>query len=206
MRAADRGERRVTSRGVFGVAMLLSLVGATIARQVEAQQPAAYRPGFHVRDYDIAIDVPDSGAKIHADATLTIERTAARDTLALDLLDLSVARVVVNGRAGSFRQTPESVLIALPSARIGDTTLVEIEYAGAVTDGLIVRRDSLGRWTYFGDNWPNRARHWIPSLDHPSDKATVSLVHKNPVVPDQCAKGARRPRARHKRQRQRAFA
>ena len=51
---------------------------------------------------------------------------------------------------------------------------VEVAYGGAVTDGLIVRTDSAGRWTYFGDNWPNRARHWIPSIDHPSDKATVT--------------------------------
>jgi aminopeptidase N len=47
-------------------------------------------------------------------------------------------------------------------------------YGGRVTDGLIARRDSLRRWTYFGDNWPNRARFWIPSVDHPSDKATVT--------------------------------
>src|SRR5262249_33743217 len=51
---------------------------------------------------------------------------------------------------------------------------VTVDYGGAVTDGLIARSDSAGRWTYFGDNWPNRARHWIPSIDHPSDKATVT--------------------------------
>jgi aminopeptidase N len=150
------------------------MCGVMTARLSPAQTPGAYRPGFHVRSYDITIDVPDSGAKIHADATLTIERTAARDTLALDLLDLTVARVAVNGRAAVFRQTPESVVVILPHASVGDTTLVEVEYGGAVTDGLIARRDSAGRWTYFGDNWPNRARHWIPSLDHPSDKATVT--------------------------------
>jgi aminopeptidase N len=27
----------------------------------------------------------------------------------------------------------------------------------------------------FGDNWPNRARFWFPSIDHPSQKATVSF-------------------------------
>jgi aminopeptidase N len=43
-----------------------------------------------------------------------------------------------------------------------------------VQDGLIVSTDSAGRWMAFGDNWPNRARHWIPSVDHPSDKATVT--------------------------------
>ena len=55
----------------------------------------------------------------------------------------------------------------------GDTVAVAIRYGGVVRDGLVMRTDSSGRWTAFGDNWPNRARHWIPSVDHPSDKATV---------------------------------
>ena len=164
----------MTSRTRIGGAIAFAVCGAMTARPSPAQTPAAYRPGFHIRNYDIAIDVPDSGAKIRADATLTIERTALRDSLVLDLLDLTVARVAVNGRAATFRQTPESIIVVLPHARIGDTTVVEVEYGGAVTDGLIARRDSAGRWTYFGDNWPDRARHWIPSLDHPSDKATVT--------------------------------
>jgi aminopeptidase N len=155
-------------------ALAAAICGASAAGPASAQTAAPYRPGFHVRNYDIAIDVPDSGATIHADATLTVERTAARDTLVLDLLDLRVVRVAVNGRGAAFRQTPEAVVVVLPNARVGDTTMVEVEYGGAVTDGLIARRDSAGRWTYFGDNWPNRARHWIPSLDHPSDKATVT--------------------------------
>jgi len=51
---------------------------------------------------------------------------------------------------------------------------VRVRYDGVVTDGLIARKDAKGRWTWFGDNWPNRARQWLPTLDHPSDKATVS--------------------------------
>src|SRR5205807_1232150 len=27
-----------------------------------------------------------------------------------------------------------------------------------------------------GDNWPNRVHQWIPCLDHPSAKATVSFM------------------------------
>jgi aminopeptidase N len=164
----------MTMRARVPGAIAFAVCGALTARLSPAQTSGAYRPGFHVRNYDIAIDVPDSGAKIRGDATLTIERTALRDTLVLDLLDLTVARVAVNGRAATFRQTPESVIVVLPHASVGDTTMVEVVYAGTVSDGLIVRRDSAGRWTYFGDNWPNRARHWIPSLDHPSDKATVT--------------------------------
>ena len=30
--------------------------------------------------------------------------------------------------------------------------------------------------TIFVDNWPNRTRFWLPSIDHPSDKATVNYT------------------------------
>ena len=32
-----------------------------------------------------------------------------------------------------------------------------------------------------GDNWPNRVHHWIPSLDHPSAKATVHFTVTAPT-------------------------
>jgi aminopeptidase N len=153
---------------------LAAIGGALVLAHSLGAQTTSYRPGFHVRNYDVTLDVPDSGATIHADATLTVERTSARDTLTLDLLDLAVVRATVDGRAVAFRQTPQGVSVVLPTARVGDTTMVEVEYGGTVADGLIARHDSAGRWTYFGDNWPDRARRWIPSLDHPSDKATVT--------------------------------
>ncbi len=104
-----------------------------------------------------------------------MQKTGRGDTLVLDLLDLSVNAVSVDGRAVKFERTPETVLIPLPTKRGANPVYqVSVDYGGAVRDGLIVRTDSAGRWTYFGDNWPNRARHWIPSIDHPSDKATVT--------------------------------
>jgi aminopeptidase N len=143
-----------------------------IASAVVAQTPRPYRPAFDVADYALTIDLPDSGAAVRANATLTVSRTAPADSLVLDLLDLDVNAVQVNGRPVKFTRSPQHVAIPLPAR--GNSFLVSVDYSGTVTDGLIVRRDSAGRWTYFGDNWPNRARHWIPSIDHPSDKATVT--------------------------------
>jgi aminopeptidase N len=51
---------------------------------------------------------------------------------------------------------------------------VRIHYHGIPADGLIIANNKHGRRTFFGDNWPDRARHWLPTVDHPSDKATVS--------------------------------
>lgn len=126
-------------------------------------------------DYAITMDLPDTGSTIHATAVITVARVMRSDTLRLDLLDLDVNRVTVDGSAAKFTRTTDALDIALPTRRATNATFeVSVEYGGAVKDGLIVRQDSAGRWTYFGDNWPNRARHWIPSIDHPSDKATVT--------------------------------
>lgn len=159
------------ARRVVGAALLLA--GSSALSWAQPARP--YQPAFDVSDYAIALDIPDSGATIHAVATLTVTRSGRADTLTLDLLDLTVNRVTVDGRSVNFVRRPESIAIPLPAKRGTTATyVVAVDYGGAVKDGLIARVDSAGRSTYFGDNWPNRARHWIPSIDHPSDKATVT--------------------------------
>ena len=164
------GSRRIVA--LLGLSVGIAAATATLG----AQDPRPYRPAFDVSDYALAIDLPDTGATIHGVATLTVNKTLASvDTLRLDLLDLKVNTVTVDGRLARFTQTDTSIVI--PLSRKGGRApvyTVAVDYGGAVTDGLIARVDSAGRWTYFGDNWPNRARHWIPSIDHPSDKATVT--------------------------------
>ena len=157
----------------------LSLLG--LARLSAAQDPRPYRPSFDVGDYTLTIDLPDTGATIHANALLSVTRTGTSDGLVLDLLDLTVNRVMVDGRAVAFTRQPETLTIPVPRKSSGLHYTISIDYGGVVTDGLIARSDSAGRWTYFGDNWPNRARHWIPSIDHPSDKATVTWRVRAPA-------------------------
>lgn len=56
------------------------------------------------------------------------------------------------------------------------TYTLNIKYKGEPADGLIISKNKHGNATAFGDNWPNRAHHWFPSNDHPSDKATVEFI------------------------------
>jgi aminopeptidase N len=136
---------------------------------------AQRRPSVDVLDYDLTLTLPDAGATIDGVAVLTVRRVirgGSADTLALDLLDLTVKSVAVDGRDTRFSHTDG--VIRVPFGTTRDTARVTVTYTGAVKDGLIVGTDSAGRWVAFGDNWPNRARHWIPSVDHPSDKATVT--------------------------------
>lgn len=136
---------------------------------------AQRRPAVDVLDYDITLTLPDVGSTIDGVAVLSVHRLrrgGAADTLALDLLDLRVNTVTVGGRAAAH--THAGGVIRIPLGQTADTVKVAVTYTGAVKDGLIISTDSANRWMAFGDNWPNRARHWIPSVDHPSDKATVT--------------------------------
>ena len=145
-----------------------------------------YRPGFDVLDYDLTVELPDSGRVVRGTAILTVRRTTTdsaernRDTLVLDLVGPRVSAVALNDTATTFTQTRGTVRIPLRPSERPDTLRLTVSYAGEVRDGLVIRTDSLGGWTAFGDNWPDRARHWIPSIDHPSDKATVTWTVVTP--------------------------
>ena len=165
------------SRRYFQVVIgSLTLAGPAFA---QSPGPHPYRPGIDVVDYAITLDLPDGGAAIQGRAVLAVRRSAAVDTLVLDLVALGVDSVLVDDRAVAFART-DSLLRGPIGTVVGDSFSVTVRYSGEPKDGLIIRTDSAGRWTAFGDNWPNRARNWIPSVDHPSDKATVTWTVRAP--------------------------
>ena len=179
VRLMERVVVTVSARARRAVAVTaLSLVAAALPETVEAQEAARqrpYRPGIDVLNYDLSIALPDTGRAIEGRAVLTVHRTAAVDTLVLDLIRLRVDSVIVDRSPVRFRRDSATIRIPLPSlAGASDTLRIAVRYGGQVRDGLVMRTDSSGRWSAFGDNWPNRARHWIPGVDHPSDKATIT--------------------------------
>ena len=122
--------------------------------------------------------LPDTGATIHARRDDHGRRKTQRVRhAACSICSISTCdSVTVDGRSAKFVRRPSDDRDSAAARRRHERRRIDVavDYGGAVTDGLIARADSAGRWTYFGDNWPNRARHWIPSIDHPSDKATVT--------------------------------
>jgi aminopeptidase N len=148
-----------------------------------------YQPGINVLDYDVSLELPDTGAFLRGDVTLTVRPSEGVPRLRLDLVDALVVRnVEVGGHA--VPATHANGKIDVPLDGSGDTVRVRVVYDGMVSDGLVVRKDAKGRWTWFGDNWPDRARQWLPTVDHPSDKATVSWKVVAPVARVVVANGA----------------
>ncbi len=73
-------------------------------------------------------------------------------------------------------QEKESFFVQLPAAKKGDTTTLLVHYKGVPADGLIISKNKFGQRTFFADNWPNRAHHWIPCIDRPDDKASFEFL------------------------------
>ncbi len=130
-----------------------------------------------VQSYDVAIAYDPSTQLLQGTVTITtlVERPLA--AIALDATDVQVDRVAVDGIAASFEQS-DSELIVRPPAPVEPGQSVEV----AVT--YHDDAHNTGAPTAFGSGWyptadgsyvinePDGARTWLPSNDHPSDKAT----------------------------------
>lgn len=77
----------------------------------------------------------------------------------------------------TFGHSNDTLLIDLPGpSDIGDVLDFRIEYSGIPATGLIIQDNKHGERTFFSDNWPNKARNWLPTVDHISDKATSEFL------------------------------
>jgi aminopeptidase N len=94
----------------------------------------------------------------------------------LDFGELPVDSVTVDNQTPQYERSPGFLKIRLPKipAR-GTRLLIIVSYHGTPRDGLVLTNDKAGKPSAIGDNWPNRVHHWIPCLDHPSGKATVTF-------------------------------
>ncbi len=91
----------------------------------------------------------------------------------------------------SFRQEDGRLHVQLGrEAGAGQVRRIEVRYRGEPADGLTIGVNRHGDRTFFADNWPNRAHHWLPVVDHPSDKALVSFAVTAPSHYQVVATGA----------------
>ena len=128
--------------------------------------------------YDVDLTFDDQLTQIAVRTDIAVEVLAQNLTkIDLDFGDLPIDSVLVSGTAAKFERTPEMLNVMLATAaNPGDTLNVSVNYHGHPKDGLIFTKDADGKMSATGDNWPNRVHYWIPTLDHPSAKATVTFT------------------------------
>ena len=167
----------------------------------------AQQRNVDVLQYRFDVAIPDRGNAVRIASTVRFTRGPRVDTLRLDLLaPMKVSAATVGcGSAplpAAYTHDGRQVQVPIGAARTGapadsarprpDTLCVTVRYEGEPRDGLIISTDTAGRYRAFGDNWPDRARHWLAAVDHPSDKAFVEFVVDAPAALRVIANGTQR--------------
>ena len=166
---------------VFGV-LLLSLVWPVGA----GADTYPRQPGVDARHYVFRLTLLTSDAnEIQGEATATFRLLASGvREIALDLATpradgkgMTVTGVTSNAAVVPFSHRENRLRLALPAGlAAGRDVTVTIAYHGIPADGLRLINNIHGERTAFSENWYNRARQWLPMIDHVADKATGEFI------------------------------
>lgn len=168
----------------------------TLPFPTKAQRPSDV---IDVIDYRFQIELNDTTDVIagQADVTFVLKKDAQEFELDLVGKDaegkgMTVAAVTLDDQTVRFVHENEKLRVHMPSpAKLNSRHTVRIAYKGIPADGLIIATNMFGDRTFFADHWPSRARNWLPVIDHPSDKATVSFAVVAPHHYEVIANGLR---------------
>ena len=133
-------------------------------------------PGIDVQHYDVDLTV-SADLVASGTVTLTLTATEALARIAIDARSMDVSEVTLDGAPVEFAlEEPELLVTPDQPVPAGDEVEVAVTYVD--DPDLAPSADKLGPgWIRAGGysytlNEPEAARDWLPSLDHPSDKAT----------------------------------
>ena len=171
------------ARVTLFILLTLSAAHATrVERLIDKWRPTHYLVNITLNDQ--LSEITSASTRIY----LTIVRPTRE--IDVDFGDLTVDRVTLNGSSYTFLRKDGKLHIDLPDAASpGSAYILEVNYHGKPKDGLILTNDKYGKPSVVGDNWPNRVHHWIPTLDHPSAKATVTFNITAPAIQEVVANG-----------------
>jgi len=111
-----------------------------------------------------------------ASARISVVIVKPTSVIDLDFGELTTDKVSLDSKSLSFTHKNGKLEVTLPApASPGTRLTLTVDYHGKPKDGLLLTADKDGKPAAVGDNWPNRVHHWIPTLDHPSAKATITF-------------------------------
>jgi len=154
----------------------------TVSLQAKDQYPV--NRSIDVIRYEFTIFLSDLSNEIRGEAKSEISHTGNTGEIILDLVNLGedgkgmiVEKVMLDNESVEWEHSAGRLHIDLPVEKnAGESSILYVKYHGVPADGLVISRNRHGNRTFFADNWPDRARNWIPCIDHPSDKALVDFI------------------------------
>jgi aminopeptidase N len=147
------------------------------------------QPGVDAVHYVYRITLSDDTDEISGEVTAELRFT--REDVAEVALDLAsaakgkgmtVAEVTAGGKPIKFTHDKDRLLLTLdPAPKVGERRKFTVKYRGVPKSGLWIGPNKYKERTFFSHNWPDKARGWVPVIDHPSDKATCEFIVTAPA-------------------------
>jgi aminopeptidase N len=150
------------------------------------------QPSIDVVRYEISVELSDKlDSIVGATKVHIMMREDSVAGMWLDFAGMKVDALLVGGveRPFVYRNGRISFSFDRQYSR-REIAVVEVRYSGKPENGgLLIGKNRYGRRVFFAENWPDRAHHWFPSVDHPSDKAAVDFAITAPEKYDVVANG-----------------
>ncbi len=149
-------------------------------------------PKVDVLNYAFGVVLSDNTDEIQCSATIDVRFVAdGVAVLRLDLIaasaalqnkGMTVSRILCDGKAVKYSHEHNELNITLPSAsKQNERHQFIISYRGIPADGLKIGKNKYGDRCFFSDNWPDKGRNWLCTIDHPYDKATCEFIVTAPA-------------------------
>jgi aminopeptidase N len=168
----------------LNVLLVMLLVQSAAAQSFSTDYKDNYpkNAGIDVLGYTFELVLTDESDLITGLTTVDVRYLAAGQTeLRVDLIKKSdvlegkgmvVDAVSMNGMKLQFKHEMDQLFIQLGrSVHKMERIQVEVSYHGIPASGLKIDVNKHGDRAFFSDNWSSRVRNWLPTVDHPSDKA-----------------------------------
>lgn len=133
-----------------------------------------------VQDYIFSLTLNDETNEIFGEAIVNVDFKNEVNTFALNLIGrtgvfgMELTGVYEDSVFANYTFENNKIKITPKNTSTKENTFT-VKYHGIPERGLVIDTTKFGQRSFFGDNWPTLARHWLPSVDHPSDKASITF-------------------------------
>ncbi len=167
---------RKLGRSLFPAAIIFVAAFSSFA---QVKKPEFNRPQtFDAQHYVLRVSFDRAKKTIVGNTTISLKPLAAKfRTVELDAVDLKFTSVALEETDTplTYRTLADKVIVTLDKAYTPDDTIsIRFKYTAKPVKGIYFVEAANNRsaqiWT---QGEPDEARHWFPSFDFPSDKATT---------------------------------
>jgi aminopeptidase N len=142
------------------------------------------QPSIDVQHYVFRVELNDANDEVAGETTVTVR--FLKDGVSTFWLDLAtpaagkgmtVSTVTAGSAPVEFTHRDDRLTLTVaPPAKVGELRSFTVKYRGVPNKGLLFPKNKFGDRCIFSVNWPDLAHQWLPTVDHPSDKATSEFI------------------------------